>query len=636
MAAKIIALAAVIFGLAVHSSNASNVGAKATGSINVPNVSSDMDKIAELSGKETAKEESKLAAMHVHTVSAVKGQSEYTNAFPWAFANDTITDFERDTTELILGISKSGLGATPMASSVKKIAEILEKDMIPKVKAAHASTQVALRKLANTIADCGDAKKASLAASGKFHKTYQVSSKLHKACRVTEGNLYTETHEAWTSMKAKKVAKEQKCKIYAAVASKLGEQNTNKGIVSKDSAEVIETYVRRITSTFCGKPGGKGNGGGGQGGFLDAFLSAKQSCEKATKEYNAAHRTFTDFDKRWRAQRKKCDNLQDQMDGSACKFAVLVKDACEAYAECWKSGKKAFDALEKTARTEETDRKAEWRGLKRMQCIIEAFSDGRVRDHEVTTCRDQKHETKHLDIDSPNIPDMAKCLVPDLYPNTAAYKKAEFTPLPTLAKGKVDANHCTSLREISTLPAKGSPSSCKCERQTLNGPYSGAMVKCTNCIDIYRSKDQNSCPTGTKLFAPRSRSEWSTFIKSAGPLRAPHWIVDVTRPQNGCGGCTRHVMNSGVKAQSTWRTIDGSPWWLRSRGYNEPNGDYTANCYLDLWRTPSNADSVTWNDGSCNYHSKSYYCQTQQLSLNPKPGSPSGCTCTDVQIAKGT
>jgi len=69
-------------------------------------------------------------------------------------------------------------------------------------------------------------------------------------------------------------------------------------------------------------------------------------------------------------------------------------------------------------------------------------------------------------------------------------------------------------------------------------------------------------------------------------------------------------MNSGSNAQSTCKTEDGSPWWLRSSRYNEPNGDYTANCYLDLWHNPSNGNSVTWNDGSCNYHSKSYYCQT--------------------------
>ena len=38
---------------------------------------------------------------------------------------------------------------------------------------------------------------------------------------------------------------------------------------------------------------------------------------------------------------KECDSLQDQMDGAACKRAVQVKDACEAYAECHFSRKAA-------------------------------------------------------------------------------------------------------------------------------------------------------------------------------------------------------------------------------------------------------------------------------------------------------
>ena len=127
----------------------------------------------------------------------------------------------------------------------------------------------------------------------------------------------------------------------------------------------------------------------------------------------------------------------------------------------------------------------------------------------------------------------------------------------------------------------------------------GLLIKCKGCLDVYKSTQKNSCPMGTKIFAPRTRGDWKTFIDSATPLRSPHWIIDVTRPANGCGGCTRNAMNSANLAQKTWRTADGTPWWLRSTTYNEPNGDYNANCYLDLWHNPQNENSVTWNDGRC-------------------------------------
>merc|ERR1712224_995255 len=90
--------------------------------------------------------------------------------------------------------------------------------------------------------------------------------------------------------------------------------------------------------------------------------------------------------------------------------------------------------------------------------------------------------------------------------------------------------------------------------------------------------------------------------------------------------------NSKVPNQATWRTSDGSAWWLRSTKYTQPNGpverpfgdagpngDYRANCYLDLWRLPSNENTVQFNDQKCNYHSRSYYCQPNKPKPKPKP-----------------
>jgi hypothetical protein len=440
----------------------------------------------------------------------------------------------------------------------------------------------------------------------------------------------------WNDMKAKKKIKEDRCKFYSDTRKRVGEQTTNKVIVSKEGSESVETYVKRISASICGMTGGGGTGGYGVGGFVDDYLEAKAACELATKNYNTAEKNFQEADKKWHAQKKSCDNLQDEMDNAACKYATLVKDACETYADCYTAKKAAFEAYEKTARKEENDRKAEWRGLKRMMCLIDAFGDGKVEAAEIDKCQKTNHSTDHLNLTYPLILSVDACVVPDLYPYTAAYKKAEFTPLPALAKGKMNANECHGVTAIDTKCASGSPSTCKCTRVTLSGPYSGAMVKCENGLDTSKSTEKNSCPAGTKLFSPRSRMEWETFLKSAAPLRAPNWIIDVTRPQNGCGGCTGNVMNSAVTAQSTWRTQDGTPWWLRSTRYNEPNGDYQANCYSDLWHNPSNADSVTWNDGNCNYHSKSYYCQSQKVSTTPAAGSPAGCECQEVAIAEGT
>merc|ERR1719265_699812 len=215
--------------------------------------------------------------------------------------------------------------------------------------------------------------------------------------------------------------------------------------------------------------------------------------------------------------------------------------------------------------------------------------------------------------------------------------------------------YCQKVK-FSLKPKPGSPNGCTCKKVEIASgqTYSagaGFLAKCTNCLRVYKSNDKNSCPVGTKSFSPSSRSDWRAFLRSSKALRAPYWIIDITRPQNGCGGCTRHTMTSDTPAQSTWKTADSSPWWLRSSRYNEPNGDYNANCYLDLWQTPANENSITWNDWRCKYYSKSYYCQGvkpritkptttkppwgDDISTTPKDGSPASCKCKKL-ILKGT
>jgi len=540
-------------------------------------------------------------------------------------------EMEREVTQLVMGATKGGgnFAATPMGGSVKTIKKLIQDKMLTKVLHAHKESQKELDKLIAQVHNCDKARNTAFGGVNKQLKQYKKFSPLHKSCRGLEAVKFTSSTACHEELQDKKKIKDLKCSEFAEVAAKVGNEQANAQIVKKGASESVDSYVRRITATVCG-------GAKGKGGMLYIFLMHKARCNKASKEYKKMKKSCIHKRKAYVGKKTECNNLQDQMDYSACQRTVLVKDACEGYAECYQTKLGAYEEAMHAVRKEEKDRKSEWRALKRMDCLISSFLDGKVSDHEVTACKKKAYDTNHLIINYPKIPKLRMCSVPDLYPSTPAYKRAEFSPLPALAKGKEDANECVGVLEISTQPKAG-PKSCKCQRVTLNGPYSpGPMVRCQNCLDIRRSQDTNSCPSGTKLFSPRSAKDWKTFLASATPLRAPHWVVDVTRPANGCGGCTAHPMNSGNKFQGkgkkAWKTSDGSPWWLRSTKYNEPNGDYHANCYLDLWHTPKSEKTVTFNDGSCGYHSKSYYCQPIHVSTKPKRGSPKSCKCKKAAL----
>jgi len=515
--------------------------------------------------------------------------------------------------------------------------------MMPKITAAHKSDQLNLNRLINEIKKCGSTKDGALRKATPSRNTYQSNSRLHIKCRGAEAVLLASKNACLQQQRALYNEKTLRCNYFATVSRNYGTQKANAAIMKKAGAEKTEGYIKRISSTICGnhvhgtkgQKSAKGGWGGGlANSMLDKYLKAKKKCEDAKKKHSDKVKECKRKLQNYNVKKGKCNQFQGLMDANSCKNAVMTKDACESYAGCYYSKRDAYWVFERKAIAEETDRKAEWRGLKRMECLIKAFADGKVTGGEVDACKKASHSTKHLKLNYPKIPALALCHLPTLYPATGAYKRKEFKPLPNMAKGQV-SGACAGMEVVPTTPRPGSPKGAKCERVSLNGAYSsGALVKCTNGFDVYKSTQKNSCPEGTKLWAPQTRSDWKTFLASAGPIRAPHWIIDVTRPSNGCGGCTGNPMNSKNNNQKTWTTVDGAPWWLRNSRFSEPNGDYKANCYLDLWHgKPRNENVVSFNDGNCNYHSKSYYCQPLALDLKPNKGSPRSCTCSRVDLS---
>merc|ERR1719371_154805 len=153
-----------------------------------------------------------------------------------------------------------------------------------------------------------------------------------------------------------------------------------------------------------------------------------------------------------------------------------------------------------------------------------------------------------------------------------------------------------------------------CKTSTIKTPkYSaGNLVRIHNGRRVRKSTETDSCPNGYKIWSPRNKNDWTIVYnvmkKNINNYpKKPHFIVDVTRPANGCGGCTKYAMRSSTAQQGSWRTKDGSAWWLRDAKYNEPNGDYHANCYLHIYDV--NPNNVRFNDGSCAYSSSDYLCQ---------------------------
>ena len=160
--------------------------------------------------------------------------------------------------------------------------------------------------------------------------------------------------------------------------------------------------------------------------------------------------------------------------------------------------------------------------------------------------------------------------------------------------------------------AEGSPSDCKVTDVPVSGYSAGTVVRVTKGLKVSKSTEKNSCPSDWKIWSPHNKNDWTLVYEALGKdianyPSAPQLIVDVTRTADGCSGCADHAMKSTVSEQSSWKTSDGSAWWLRDTKYTEPSGDYHANCYLSI--SKADPDNVDFNDANCDYSSTDYLCQ---------------------------
>merc|ERR1711988_1307258 len=128
--------------------------------------------------------------------------------------------------------------------------------------------------------------------------------------------------------------------------------------------------------------------------------------------------------------------------------------------------------------------------------------------------------------------------------------------------------------------------------------------------------EKNSCPEGTNIWVPRTQGHLNAVhAKFGGPSSALVGIYKKTDGQTNDQITLKTAMTSRT-AGSNWLStahftgqVD-KPWFLRSQKYEEPSGDYTANCWLGYWGHDKHGRK--FNDNKCNNCWRRYVCSTNQ------------------------
>ena len=130
-------------------------------------------------------------------------------------------------------------------------------------------------------------------------------------------------------------------------------------------------------------------------------------------------------------------------------------------------------------------------------------------------------------------------------------------------------------------------------------------------LRTYRSTDNNSCKAlGMDIVIPRTQAHLNALLTRYDSSYFAT-VPGISKPTSG-GNYTNCIMrdpNTYGTGCTDWQALDGGAWWLRDSTLSEPNGDYTANCWLRQ-SSGSSASNYTFNDGSCNYSTVKYICST--------------------------
>lgn len=101
------------------------------------------------------------------------------------------------------------------------------------------------------------------------------------------------------------------------------------------------------------------------------FKNTQSSCRNATLDCNQCRATCsgtncTDY-------KNQCDELQQALEGDACKALSVDSSNCSNYTICYNTKKTAWEETTSTVHKEESAFTAEYRGILRIECLLNAF-----------------------------------------------------------------------------------------------------------------------------------------------------------------------------------------------------------------------------------------------------------------------
>lgn len=141
-----------------------------------------------------------------------------------------------------------------------------------------------------------------------------------------------------------------------------------------------------------------------------------------------------------------------------------------------------------------------------------------------------------------------------------------------------------------------------CDMTTDGGGYTVYPIA-SGGISTTRFDQANSCTAvGLKMFVARTKAHLNAMWTKYGST----YFATVPGVYGlGAGNYTGCAMNSTTTCGNNWKAVGGGAWFARDTTYGEPNGDYTAGCWLGTGGKDNSG--LLFNDANCTYSTGGTY-----------------------------
>lgn len=158
------------------------------------------------------------------------------------------------------------------------------------------------------------------------------------------------------------------------------------------------------------------------------FQNEKIKVVKAKKECDDAAKKIADMIPKCKAmadeavaKEEECEEKRQKLISGVCARDKSHEETCSASDDCWRECWEAYKREKAEHQEREKMRKTEWRASKRIECLILTFHE-KNQSGLIDSCIQRRHNTDHLNLTFPEVPDPAKCPDKNFVPCSETWK----------------------------------------------------------------------------------------------------------------------------------------------------------------------------------------------------------------------